>query len=103
MLLWISVALIGGFGAVARHTVDSTLAVNMSGALLLGVLSGLDLGHDSALLAGTALLGSYTTFSTWMLEANRLPARRMWVQVCLVLVAGLALAALGRVIGGALE
>jgi CrcB protein len=103
MLLWISVALIGGFGAVARHTVGNTLAVNLSGAALLGVLDGLDLTHDSLLLAGTALLGSYTTFSTWMLESSRLPARRMWLHVSLTLMAGLAAAALGRVIGGALE
>jgi CrcB protein len=103
MLLWVAVGLIGGFGAVARHTVGSTLLVNLSGAALLGVLAGLHLGHDAMLLAGTALLGAYTTFSTWMLEASRLPVRRMWLQICLVLLAGLAAAALGRVIGGALE
>ena len=41
-----------------------TLAVNLSGAVVLGLISGLALRGDARLLAGTALIGSYTTFST---------------------------------------
>ena len=48
----------------------------MSGAVILGLLTGLALGHDEALLAGTAAVGSYTTFSTWMLETQRLTEER---------------------------
>jgi CrcB protein len=113
MLVWLGVALLGGAGAVARFALDSavsertgdafpwgTLAVNLSGAFLLGLLNGHGVGGDALLLAGTALLGSYTTFSTWMLESHRLgedgePAR-MWVNLAVSLVAGLAAAALGR-------
>ena len=31
---------------------------------------------DAALLAGTAFVGAYTTFSTWMLETQRLSEER---------------------------
>ncbi len=82
--IWTSVVLIDGVGSVLRFVVDravagrvarsfpfGTLAINLSGAMLLGVLSGVALSHTAALLAGTALIGSYTTFSTWMLETQR--------------------------------
>jgi CrcB protein len=119
MLVWVGVALLGGAGAVARFVLDGavsertgdafpwgTLAVNLSGAFLLGLLNGLDVAGDALLLAGTGLLGSYTTFSTWMLESHRLgedgEPGRMWMNLGLSLVAGLAAAALGRALGGAL-
>ena len=119
MAAWVGVALLGGLGALARFALDGavsartgaafpwgTLAVNLSGAFALGVLVGLDLTGDALLLAGTALLGSYTTFSTWMLESQRLgedgELGRMWLNLGLSLIAGLAAAALGHAIGGAL-
>ena len=87
--LWLVVGLLGGLGAVARFLLDGavtrrtaspvplgTLAVNLSGALLLGVLAGTTLDHDAELLLGAALLGSYTTFSTWMLETVELGRAR---------------------------
>jgi fluoride exporter len=87
--VWAGVALIGGVGSVLRFVVDravarraarsfpfGTLVVNISGAALLGFLGGLMLSKDAALLAGTAFVGSYTTFSTWMLETQRLGEER---------------------------
>jgi fluoride exporter len=84
VLTWIGVALLGGAGAVARFLIDSavasgfgrtfplgTLVINVSGAFLLGLLAGLALSPSALVLAGTATLGSYTTFSTWMLETHR--------------------------------
>ncbi|MBN9743288.1 fluoride efflux transporter CrcB [Amycolatopsis sp. A1MSW2902] len=118
VLVWIGVALIGGTGSVLRFLVDGfvanragkafpfgTLAVNLSGAVLLGVVAGAALGHDGALLAGTAAVGSYTTFSTWMLETHRVSEERQYAvafaNIVLSLVFGIAGAALGRWIGGA--
>jgi len=46
--------------------------VNLSGAFVLGVLTGAALSGDALRLLGTGLLGAYTTFSTWMLESHRL-------------------------------
>ena len=121
VLIWAGVVLIGGAGAVARFLADGavaasvdqhsagrdfplgTLVVNVSGAVILGLITGLALGHDEALLAGTAAVGSYTTFSTWMLETQRLTEERQHrqaaVNVIASLAAGLAAAALGRLIG----
>ena len=116
ILIWVAVALIGGAGSIARFLVDGaissavgrdfpfgTLVVNISGAVILGLLTGLALGHDEALLAGTAAVGSYTTFSTWMLETQRLAEERQYrkavVNVVISLVLGVAAAAVGRLIG----
>lgn len=118
-LVWAAVILIGGAGSVLRFYVDGlvsaasgrdfpygTLVVNLSGAVILGLLAGLALGHDAALLAGTAAVGSYTTFSTWMLETQRLTEERQYrraaANIVVSLVLGVAAAALGRLIGGAL-
>ena len=62
----------------------------MSGAVILGLLTGLALGHDAALLAGTAAVGSYTTFSTWMLETQRLTEERQHGKAALNVAASLA-------------
>ena len=116
VFLWAGVILIGGAGSVARFLADGlvasaagrdfpfgTLAINVSGAVILGLLTGLALGHDQALLAGTAAVGSYTTFSTWMFETDRLAEERQYrkavANVIISLVLGVAAAALGRLIG----
>ena len=113
---WLGVALLGGVGANARflvHTVVSarvgggfpfaTLAVNASGSLLLGLLAGVSLSGDALVLAGSATLGSYTTFSTWMLETELLGSngRRgaAGLNVVVSLALGVGAVALGRLIG----
>lgn len=116
MGLWLGVAALGAVGALARFGLDGfvsaragtgfplgTLAVNLSGAFVLGLLVGAGLGGDRLLLAGTATLGSYTTFSTWMLETQRLveegQSHAAAVNIVLSLAAGIAAVALGRAIG----
>jgi len=116
VLVWVGVALLGGMGALLRFSVDGivaeragsefpwgTFAVNISGAFVLGLLAGAALHGDALLLAGTATLGSYTTFSTWMLETHRLGEDgELWlalVNIVASLVVGVAAAALGRAIG----
>jgi CrcB protein len=116
ILVWAGVVLLGGVGAVLRFTVDrtvsarvgrpfpyGTLVVNLSGALLLGLLGGLALPPHQALLAGTAFVGSYTTFSTWMLETQRLTEERLvWravANIVLSVALGLAAAWSGQWIG----
>jgi fluoride exporter len=113
VLLWTGVMLIGGIGSVLRFLVDravarraarsfpfGTLTVNISGAALLGFLAGLALSKDAALLAGTAFVGAYTTFSTWMLETHRLSEERQmrpaFANIVVSVVLGLAAALLGQ-------
>jgi fluoride exporter len=115
--LWVAVALVGGAGAIARFVVDrevgrrlggsfpyGTLVINLTGSFLLGLVTGLALSTDAALIAGTATIGSYTTFSTWMFETDRLAEGGALAAAAINLVAsvvlGVALAALGRTVGG---
>ena len=119
MLVWGGVLLAGGAGAVLRFVVDravarraarsfpfGTLTVNVSGAALLGLLGSLALNRHAALLADTAFIGSYTTFSTWMLETQRLGEERQVLDavanVVASIVLGLAAALLGQWIAGRL-
>jgi fluoride exporter len=116
---WIGVAILGSLGSLARFLLDGavssrnsssfpfgTLAVNASGTLVLGLLTGLALSGETLLLAGSAAVGSYTTFSTWMLETHRLGEDGQLLagalNVLVSVVVGLGAAALGRSIGGAL-
>ena len=114
---WIGVAAVGGAGACARFLLDGlvsvgrdlpwgTFAVNVSGSFLLGLVSGLAFTGDALVLAGSAALGSYTTFSTWMLETHRLREEgEFWPalgNVVVSLAVGLGAVALGRTIGAAL-
>lgn len=85
VLAWTGVALCGAAGSYGRFWVGraltaarpsdfpyGTFAVNLSGGFLLGLLTGLTVTGDAHLTLGTGLLGAYTTFSTWMFEAQRL-------------------------------
>jgi CrcB protein len=113
LAVWIGVGILGGCGALARfgltlfvadrlhpHFPAGTLLVNLSGAFLLGVLAGADVDGDARLLLGAGLLGSYTTFSTWMVETQRIgeagKRRIALANVLLSIALGLAAAALGR-------
>lgn len=111
-LVWTGVTLLGGAGAVCRFLLDravsarhtrgfpfGTLAVNLTGAFLLGFLGGLALNPHAALLAGTAFVGSYTTFSTWMLETQRLSEERRVGPAVANVVASVALGLIAAWLG----
>jgi CrcB protein len=115
----VGIGLLGGLGALGRFLLDAavstragdrfpwgTLAVNLSGALALGVLVGAAVTGDALRLAGTGLLGAFTTFSTWVFESHRLAedgeGRLGAANLLGSLLLGLAAAWLGRRIGMAL-
>jgi fluoride exporter len=118
-MIWLGVVLAGGVGAVLRFLVDravarraarsfpfGTLAVNISGAALLGLLGGLALSRHVAIIADTAFVGSYTTFSTWMLETQRLSEERQVrnavANIVVSIVLGIGAALFGQWIAGRL-
>lgn len=85
----LAIALAAAVGAPLRYLVDSwvqgrldrvfpwgTLAVNISGSLVLGLLTGLTLFHGfpatPKLIIGVGFCGAYTTFSTFAVETVRL-------------------------------
>ena len=117
--MWIGVAAFGGLGAVGRYVLGTeltertnspfpvgTFVVNLSGAFLLGFLSGLAVSENLSLLLGAGALGGYTTFSTWMLETHRLNeahrSRLDLLYLAASLLLGLLLVFAGRELGAAL-
>ncbi len=115
--LWFGVAVIGGLGAVARLLIEhgvrrqlalafpiGTVTVNVTGAFLLGLVSGMGLSHQMATLIGTGFLGAYTTFSGWMLETRSLAAERRWraavANIAISVALGLVAALAGHWLGG---
>jgi CrcB protein len=114
--LWLTAGASGGIFSLARFLVDGaistrldpgfpwgTFVVNVSGSFVLGVLVGTGASDRTYLIAGTACLGSYTTFSTWMLEAHRLgeddDRRPLVAYIVASLAVGLLAAATGRQLG----
>ena len=119
LAVWVGVGLLGGVGAVMRFLVDAavseraatsfplgTFVVNISGALALGVVSEAVSSGDALRLFGVGLIGAYTTFSTWMLETQRLAedgqGRVAIANVVVSLAAGLLAAWVGMKVGARL-
>ncbi len=121
-LLFLALALAGGAGAAVRLVLDGlirarlgarlpwgTLAINVSGSLLLGLLTGL--AHPGGLpegwevVLGTGFLGGYTTFSTAGVETVRLLQERRIGAAAIngvgMLVVSVAVALAGYVLGRA--
>ncbi len=111
-MIALAIALGGAIGAPARYLVErgvtrrtghgfpwGTTAVNLLGSLLLGLVTGASQFHgwssDARAVAGTGFLGAFTTFSTFAIETERLPARRAVAYVAISVVGGIALAATG--------
>lgn len=118
-VVWIGLGVLGGVGAILRFLLDGaigarvrtgfplgTLIVNLSGAFVLGVLTEALADGDALRIAATGLIGSYTTFSTWMLETERLAedgrGRAATANVLVSLIAGVVAAWLGLRVGGIL-
>jgi CrcB protein len=89
VLVVVALSFAGGLGAVARLVFDGllrsrikiayplgTTVINVTGSLLLGLVTGLALTHalpaEWRLICGTGFLGGYTTFSTASYETVRL-------------------------------
>ncbi|GMQ94317.1 MAG: hypothetical protein BMS9Abin12_1805 [Acidimicrobiia bacterium] len=109
------IAIGGGVGAVARWGVATAIpkshggfpvgitVVNVVGSFALGLIVGSVAGGQ--ILFATepltiGLLGGFTTFSTWMVDIEEAPRRRMRLATTLVpSVAGLLAAAAGIALG----
>jgi len=119
-LAWLGFLAAAAVGAPARYLLDGwvgsrtcgpfpwgTLTVNVSGCLLLGLLTGLALDHHLGATAGTIVgsggIGAYTTFSTLSVDTVRLTEDGLVDQALANVVAsfivGLAAAAAGIALG----
>jgi CrcB protein len=116
---WVAVGLLGGSAAAARFLIDAAvtartdhpfplgiLAINIGGALALGLVAGAALEGQALVIVAGGGIGSYTTFSTWILDSHRLAeaghSHLVWLNIGLSLLAGFAAVALGNWLGGLL-
>jgi fluoride exporter len=118
---WTLVGLAGAVGAPLRYVVDvlvsersagafplGTMVVNISGAFVLGLITGLAMYHglpkSSGEILGTGFIGAYTTFSTFSLETMQLledgELQQALTNVAVSLVAGGLAAAAGLALAG---
>jgi fluoride exporter len=113
---WLLVFVGGGLGAVARHGLNRaglawlgpgfpwwTLAVNISGSFLIGLLAGLfgamETGQNARLFLITGFLGGFTTFSAFSLDALTLWERGAQYQAGLYILASVILSLLAAAVG----
>jgi CrcB protein len=122
-LVFALVCVAGGVGSALRLMLDGavrgrvrtaypvgTTVINVTGSLGLGLLTGAaahaGLPHDLLLILGGGLMGGYTTFSTASVETVRLAQAGRLVAAFAnglgMLVACIAAAGLGLMLGGAL-
>ncbi|MCB0870875.1 MAG: fluoride efflux transporter CrcB [Solirubrobacterales bacterium] len=114
---WIAVALAGGFAAGARYLIDAEISrrqessfptgillVNLLGAFLVGLVAGSSLEGQALVIVAGGLIGSFTTFSTWILDTHLLAradlAKLAWLNIALSAILGFAAVALGQAIAG---
>lgn len=115
LLGWILVGLVGGLAAGGRYLLDAEisrlhdtpfpigiLVVNALGALLLGLVAGSTLHGQALVIAAGGAIGSFTTFSTWILDTHLLAtadlAKLAWLNIAISLLCGLAAITLGHAI-----
>lgn len=106
-----------GLGGAMRHGVNrfaaylfgvsfplGTLTVNIVGSFVMGVLAGYfafrgELSQEVRLFLTTGVLGGFTTFSTFSLDAISLWERGQWMAAFVYVAASLVLALVGLFAG----
>jgi len=113
---WLLVFVGGGLGAAARHGANRiglawfgpdfpwwTMAVNVSGSFLIGLLAGMfggmDAGQNLRLFLITGILGGYTTFSAFSLDALTLWERGAQWQAGMYILGSVLLSLIAAALG----
>jgi CrcB protein len=113
---WLLVFIGGGLGSMARHGINRaglallgpgfpwwTLAVNVVGSFLIGLLAGLfgalETGQNARLFLITGFLGGFTTFSAFSLDALTLWERGAVVPSGLYIIGSVILSLVAAALG----
>jgi CrcB protein len=112
MIGYFALALGGALGSVARYLIGKRISgvsrsriplgtglVNLTGAILLGLLTSLDFGGNLYALIGDGFLGAYTTFSTFMYEGFQLFQDREKLNALVYIAGTIILGVLGFLAG----
>lgn len=102
----------GAFGSLARYQLGKvisqksattfpvgTFIINITGAILLGMVSSLDISKNMYLLLGDGFLGAYTTFSTFMYEGFNLFQENEKLNAFIYILGSLILGIIGYILG----
>jgi CrcB protein len=102
----------GALGALARFRLGKAIAqksrsiypvntfiINISGAVLLGILTALNAGENIYALFGDGFLGAYTTFSTFMYEGFSMFNDNEKKNAAVYIIATLILGIIGYITG----
>jgi CrcB protein len=76
-----------------------TFIINISGAVLLGVVSSLNIDSSLSLLLAEGFLGAYTTFSTFMYEGFNLFQENEKLNAFAYIIGSVFIGLIGYVIG----
>lgn len=117
MIILCYVGIGGALGAMARYGVTvgvgkllgpefpfGTLLVNVLGSLLMGILVGLGAHHwnmtqEMRTFMAVGVLGGFTTFSAFTMDAVNLMQRQMLPEAMIYIVASVALSVLVLMLG----
>ena len=102
----------GALGSLARYKLGKavteksntafpigTFIINITGAILLGLVSNLNVSKNMYLLLGDGFLGAYTTFSTFMYEGFNLFRENEKMNAFTYVLGSLFLGVIGYVLG----
>lgn len=109
---YVLVGIGGAFGSITRYALGKyisghtksefprgTFIINITGALLLGILTEAQINKNLYVLLGDGFLGAYTTFSTFMYEGFNLFQDREKLNAFIYIIGSLFIGVVGFAIG----
>ena len=111
-MTYVLVAVGGTAGSIVRYSLGKfiseksnisfpigTFIINITGAILLGIVFSIGLSSNILLLLGEGFLGAYTTFSTFMYEGFNLFQEKEKLNAFIYILCSLILGTLGYAAG----
>lgn len=109
---YILVGIGGSLGSLTRYGIGkiisdkykssfpfATFVINVTGALLLGIVSTIGVNNNLYMLLADGFLGAYTTFSTFMYEGFNLFNGKKKLNAFTYILGSLILGVIGYIIG----
>jgi fluoride exporter len=109
---YILIAVGGAAGSLVRYSLGKyisersktafpigTFIINITGAVLLGIVSSIGVSSNMMLLLGDGFLGAYTTFSTFMYEGFNLFQEKEKLNAFIYILGSLILGTIGFALG----